>query len=177
MQSKTISTLLVSGFALALFCGASFIALAQTTPAAQSGLTAEEQTRAINLAANMSNKLDAAILRFETISTRLQSRIIKMETDGYNMALIWPHLSAVNKNMEQARLLMGGMPSIAELVASENPKAEWAAARGKFLEVKAELQSAKQSLMLTITEMKAAAAKGPQAGPDGTPAADAPIMQ
>jgi hypothetical protein len=37
MQSKTISTILVSGFALALFCGASLIAFAQT-PAAQSGL-------------------------------------------------------------------------------------------------------------------------------------------
>jgi hypothetical protein len=125
----------------------------------------------------MSNKLDAAILRFETISARLQSRIKKMETAGYNMALVWPHLSAVNKNMEQARVLMGNMDSISEIVTSEDPKQGWTASRGEYLEVKAELQAAKQSLLMTITEMKAAMAKGPQTGPEGSEPTDAPILQ
>lgn len=158
MQSKKVSGILISAMALCLFCACATISFAQQ---AQSGLSAEDQTRAINLVANLTNKLDAAILRFEQISVRIQARIKEMELQGYNMAEAWVKLNAVDQALAGTRVQMTEMDYIVAIVESENPKEAWATSRLKFIAVKTSLQEIQTALRETITELRTALADGP----------------
>lgn len=175
MQSKKITALFISTLVLAVFSSLFFTAFAQEPASTnENPLTADEQTRVVNLAANMSNKIDAATYRFEEISARVFSRVKKMEAEQYDMGLVWPHLQASAASIENIKAQMQGMDFFAVVIQSEDPAAAWTETREKYLAAAVELGKVKQSLQSAVTEMKASLLKGknPVAVPE-----ESPVMQ
>lgn len=184
MQSKT-STLFLSAALLALIAmyGAG-VALAQTettSTVTETGLSQGDQSRIINLAANMSNRADAAIKRFDAIGTRFDSRIKKLEVEGYNMSTVWPLVQSAKEAVFSASTLVGNMDTdIFAVVESTNPKETWSTTRQNFANIKQDLLRAQDFYQKALTEMKTIVAQGvpqQQAGTSTEATVTTPVMQ
>lgn len=126
---------------------------AQTIP-----LSAEKQARIVNLVANMSNRADVLILRFENIIYRAESRIKKMQDAGTNMNEALLQLNEARKGLQMALDEMKGIDQRVQVfVSNENPVASWAAIKESFGVIKNNLNYTKHALRLMVSEIKKAA--------------------
>jgi predicted nucleic acid-binding Zn-ribbon protein len=128
------------------------------------GLTKAKQTRIINLAANISNKLDAITVRFEMITDRIESRIIKMEAEGYDVSEAKNALSKTRSEIEEAKNSLASIDTlVSTMSSSEKPKAKWLEVRATFKTAHQSLKNAKEQLKETLTLLRQAVKIAPTA--------------
>lgn len=118
-------------------------------------LEAHIQERVTNLAANISNRVEAAISRIEIITTRIESRANKLEANGLDMsetkALIAEVKTALG-NVKTAGIAID--TDVASAITSENPRESWKEVKTHFIKMKDELMSTKTLLRKAVEAMK-----------------------
>jgi 3-oxoacyl-[acyl-carrier-protein] synthase III len=113
------------------------------------------QKRIVNLAANISNRFDAIIWRFENISGRLQKRIDAEKASGKNVDAAQISLTAASTAIDDAKHDMEGVDgAVYDAVTSKDPKGDWQIVKGRYLHARTAIQTAHQALKQTITNLK-----------------------
>jgi hypothetical protein len=129
--------------------------VAPSEPVARKGLSVGKQTRIINLAANISNKLEATMTRFDTIIARLERRIEKMEAEGYDVREAKTKLTKAQNSLSAGRSeIMDIDGVVTQMSSSENPKSGWIKVRSSFKSAYVSVRETKQSLKDVITLLR-----------------------
>jgi hypothetical protein len=111
-------------------------------------LTPEEQQRVINLAANISNRMDAMANRQQDILMRLQTRIQKMSQQGYDVSDTTIHINDTLRFLTNARQRLSSIDSdVQTAVTAGNPQFTWPQVVETFNDVKSILESSKRSML------------------------------
>lgn len=134
---------------------------AVTTVNNDAALDTRTQERIINLAANVSNRLEAAIVRLEKISTRLDSRLHKISNERPDLDLSVPtqHLSNAQDSLATAREIMDGIDMVVnQAVRSESPMNSWSDVRNRYQMTKQRLIIAHEELADAVYESRQALA-------------------
>lgn len=106
------------------------------------------QTRITNLAANMSNRMEAAIGRMRNVIARLESRMDKLDERGIETVAARAELSVAVRHINEAAATLGNIDAeVAAFVGSENPRETWK-------NVKALFESSRDSLRLAHASLK-----------------------
>lgn len=126
----------------------------------QAALTEVRQQRVLNLAANISNRMEAAIGRLFTIVERLEGRISKLNAAGVDTA------AAESKLREAAQLLASaraGLSNIDTLVtnatSAPTPKTAWQNVRTVYQQTGGQIRASHQALRETVALLKTAIAQ------------------
>ncbi len=129
-------------------------------------LTERLQQRITNLAANISNRMDAAIARLNQIAGRLEVRIDQLEAAGVDVTEAEAELNKATESLERAAGTISDIDAImADVTGSESPAQMWQTGRDTFVVVKSDLQSAREALRASVAALKQAAGEaGLQAG-------------
>lgn len=118
-------------------------------------LSPAEQKRIQNLAANISNRFDALIVRFGGITVRLESRALKMEQAGKDVTAARASLEKAHKALGLATTAMTTIDAeVAKVTSSQNPNAEWLAVHNTFIYTLGDMNTTKQMLRQAIAELK-----------------------
>lgn len=118
-------------------------------------LTPSQQTRVRNLAANISNQLDVAALRFENIINRLESRITIITEQGVDT-------TNANESLQQAKNKLATIQSqldtidevVAQVVSGANPTTAWNNARTIYMQIFTDLQETKAAIQTVLTTLR-----------------------
>lgn len=127
------------------------------------GRRAELQTRAqdriINLSANISNAMDAAVIRLQNIVSRLHSRINKLKALGVDTTQAEASLQSAQDAIDSAINELSNIDEqVAEVVGSEDVKTAWAETKAVYLSVHNHLKTARSELRATVAALKEAIA-------------------
>jgi hypothetical protein len=126
----------------------------------RAALDVRAQERITNLAANISNRMDAAVVRLTQIIDRLTARTAELESKGVDTDEAEGHIAAAKTAVDAAALLISDIDEeMAAATGSESPRENWTAARETFIGVKAELMKARESLRAAVASLKAAVAE------------------
>lgn len=137
--------------------------LPQATPRGRTNVTNEQrlslteiqQTRVINLAANISNRMDAAVIRLSNISQRLGQRILKVEEAGIETSLAKEKLASANETLVTARLKLSDIDTLVnEATLSTEPQVNWRTVRERYQEVGSLVREAYLALRESIMALK-----------------------
>lgn len=116
--------------------------------------------RVRNLAANISNRMDAAIMRLEQITTRLETRITLLKETGADTTAAEASLETAKDALARAVSSIADIDArVAAVVGSESPREAWTVTRATFAEVKTDLQVAQASLRASVAALKVAVAE------------------
>lgn len=116
-----------------------------------------KRKRVINLAANMSNRIEAAARRLGNIAGRLETRLYKIETETIDLdeALLY-----VAEAQQGTTDVFNTMEKIDEAVfasvTSETPRASWQEVKKIYQVAQSDLDAAKQALETAIVLTKEA---------------------
>lgn len=117
-------------------------------------LSSEKQLRIINLAANISNKSDAYRSRLSTIADRAESRMQKLEADGYEVSNVRNFISEARSSLENADATLNNIDlRVTQFVTSAEYVTAWDEIRNIFITEKSELEAAKAHLVNAVDEM------------------------
>ncbi len=123
----------------------------------EKGLSALKQNRIVNLAANISNMIDARISRLDTIAHRLERRIAKMEQAGLDVAAAKSKVAEAHTELDFAMSVMANIDSSVKAVStSEKPKEAWLFVKGTFVEAHASIKEVKGLLKESIMLLREA---------------------
>ena len=126
----------------------------------RTALTQIRQTRITNLAANISNRMDAAVMRLSTISQRLEQRIIKMEELGIETSLAKEKLASANKTLVDARLKLSDIDSLVNgATYSIEPRSDWLTVKERYQETNSLIRQAHFALQESIMALQNPAPK------------------
>lgn len=121
-------------------------------------LSSQTQNRITNLAANISNRMEAMIERLSAIALRVESRMLKLKASGYSVDNTFVSINETRLSLSEARTILSTIDTkVYTMVSSENPQQEWVNVRDTFVAVHTHLSSAKESLRRAVTEMQNAA--------------------
>ncbi len=122
-------------------------------------LSERAQERITNLAANISNRMDAAVLRLTQIIDRLTERAYELNARGVDTDAAEGHLADAQTAVDAAAALIADIDEqVAAMTGSESPKEDWAAVRTTFESTKAELMKARDALRAAVAALKEAVA-------------------
>jgi hypothetical protein len=138
--------------------------IASTTAARQkvqeerrAALSERVQERITNLAANVSNRIEAAIRRMENVIGRIESRTEKLSERGVDTTVAEGHIRDAKQTLEEAKSLIADIDrAVANVTGSENPREAWAETKTIFVDAKAALLSVHESLRAAIDALKTA---------------------
>lgn len=122
-------------------------------------LNTRAQERIRNLAANMSNRMDAAIIRLEKISARIETRleIISNENPEIDLLSATAHLEIARNNLDTAKTIMSDIDmQVNQTVGSESPQSAWQEAKSSFKMTKNYITLAHSSLKDSVTATRQA---------------------
>ncbi|OIP77152.1 MAG: hypothetical protein AUK16_02435 [Parcubacteria group bacterium CG2_30_44_11] len=123
----------------------------------RAALDVRAQKRITNLAANISNRMDAAVARLNQIIDRLTARTTELEAKGVDTVEAEVHIADAKTAVDAAAALLADIDEeMASVTGSESPREKWTAVREIFLNVKAELVKARESLRAAVASLKAA---------------------
>ena len=118
-------------------------------------LTKRIQERIINLAANISNRFDGLIARLDNIAGRLQKRIDKQRSEGYDVSAAETSLAIARTELNSAKEEMRTIDtSVRQAIGSVDPRGEWRGVRVKFLTTRDHIKAAHGALRKTTTLLK-----------------------
>ncbi|MEY2665036.1 MAG: hypothetical protein RLZZ480_141 [Candidatus Parcubacteria bacterium] len=132
-------------------------------PTNKAVLSPRAQERITNLAANISNRLEAIIARLQNITSRLHTRIEKLhdaqvDTSGANQSL-----EAAQTALDAARADLRGIDEkVLRVVGSTDPKNEWKNVRATFVSARDNIRTAHSELRNTVSQLKTLEAASPQ---------------
>ena len=115
------------------------------------GLSVEEQTRMVNLAANISNQLEASMERISAISDRLATRLTQMEAEGLLVGAARTQLTDVRQQLANAQTALNNIDSAVFVVASSpSPATTWPSVKNQYTTSRAALVAALTTLQTAI---------------------------
>jgi len=121
----------------------------------QQELTETRQQRIKNLAANLSNRLDAAIARLFQIVGRIETRLTKLESAGADISTARASLRRASANLTEARSLMSNIDTqVNDATTSNTPYLAWQPVREHYVQVAELVRQAHRELRQTIAEAK-----------------------
>lgn len=128
-------------------------------PGQKAQLREQVQVRVINLAANMSNRIDAAVERLQNISDRLDSRIQKLADSGIDTAAAEAALASAQLSITAAAEVMASIDTeVTGAVGSEDVRTAWTEVRETYTTVREHLQTAHSELRACVAALKTALA-------------------
>jgi hypothetical protein len=147
----------------------------------QTALTEIRQTRILNLSANISNRMDAAIARLYAIVGRLETRIQKLTEAGFDTTTAATEVREAAEYLANAQVLMGEMDTLVfSATTSQAPLSAWNEVRSTYAEVARLIRASHQSLRDSITLIKTALSTGvtaPVEVPEETPVEGAVVSE
>lgn len=109
------------------------------------------QTRLTNLAANMSNRMDGAVARLQNVTDRLNSRLTKMEAEGKNVTPAREELAIAQGKLDEAKRSLATIDTeVNAFVGSATPRENWINLKNTYLNTRAIIIAAHQSILATI---------------------------
>ncbi len=135
----------------------------------QSVLSGVRQQRVLNLSANISNRMEAAIDRLFNIVGRLEQRIFKLNSEGINTEAASAKLREAAQQLASARARLGNIDTlVTEATTSQEPKTAWQTVRTVYQQTGTEILASHQALRETISLLKQAIAAGASQPTDTT---------
>lgn len=126
----------------------------------QVALTGAKQQRILNLAANISNRMEAAIGRLFNIINRLEVRIEKLKAAGIDTDSAEAKLREAAQLISEARAKLNNIDGLVQNATTANePKTAWQTVRQTYSETGNLIRNSHQALRETIALLKTAAAK------------------
>lgn len=117
-------------------------------------LTTQEQTRIINLAANISNQLDAVGMRLSDIATRLERRISKTDSNRFNTPAAEAALIEARSALRLASAILHDIDqAVFDATTAANPAAAWLSVKTKYQSARTELLEAKTALQAATVHL------------------------
>ncbi len=125
----------------------------------QVALTEVRQARVLNLAANISNRMEAAIERLYDIVGRFEARINKLKVSGVNTSAAEEKLRSAVQLLSKARATIGNIDTLVQNATTSNqPKTDWQNVKETYLEAGRLIRESHQALRETIALLKTAIA-------------------
>ncbi|USN87377.1 MAG: hypothetical protein H6779_03095 [Candidatus Nomurabacteria bacterium] len=120
-------------------------------------LSKSKQQRVTNLAANISNRMEAAMARHENIIKRLNSRLSKMEQSGLNTDAAKVQLETAVNTLAEAKSSIQDIDKLVyNTVTSVTPKVEWLLLRDTYVNTAELIRETQAELSDTVTMLKTA---------------------
>lgn len=127
------------------------------TPNPRAALSSLAQTRLTNLAANVSNRMDAYVRRITNVTDRLESRMNKMAEEGYDIEAARTKIDETRRELETAASTLASIDTIiANFVGSENPRAYWQTAKETYQTAREAIKAAHRGTVETLLILKSA---------------------
>lgn len=124
----------------------------------QAALSDIRQQRILNLSANVSNRMDAAVARLFSVIERLETRIMKMNEVGLDTEAAEAKLREAAEHVASARALLSNIDTLVyNATTSEQPLTNWQEVRTTYQEAARLIRASHQSLRETIALLKLAA--------------------
>ena len=123
----------------------------------QAQLTQRKQQRVSTQFNKMSVRIDATIQRLEILITRIESRLVQIEAqdEDINTESIQNELDTAKDLLEEIRIdLISTNDALADVLASEDPKASFEILKNSVRSIKENLQDVHQILVKTIGDIK-----------------------
>ena len=121
----------------------------------ESSLSDSKQKRVINLAANISNRTDAVIVRFTKIIDRLESRIEKMKQQNKDTTVAENNLKNAKTTLASARSNISEIDTLVyNATTSITPRKDWLIVKETFLSTGNLLKQTKTELKAVVTSLK-----------------------
>ena len=118
-----------------------------------------KQQRIINLSANISNRMEAAMTRFYNIISRLETRIEKLKQDNVDTASASTKLREASQLLAEAKTKLKDIDTLViNATTSEQPQSDWKEVRETYLEAGRLIRASHQALRETIALLKTAVA-------------------
>lgn len=123
----------------------------------QAALTEIRQQRVLNLAANISNRMEAAISRLFNIVERTEGRIAKLKLAGVDTTAAESKLREAAQLLASARAGLTNIDTlVSEATSSPEPKSAWQNVRNVYKETGTQIRASHQALRETIALLKQA---------------------
>ncbi len=109
------------------------------------------QTRLLNLAANMSNRLEGTVKRLQNVTNRLTSRLNKMEEQGKNVSAARAELAQAQLKLNEATQNLASIDKeVNAFVGSATPRENWQNLKNTYLTTRTAIIDAHQNILATI---------------------------
>lgn len=126
----------------------------------QAALNELRQKRVLNLSANISNRMEAAISRLYNIVARLETRIATLKNNGVETSAAEAKLREAASYLSEAKALISNIDSLVnEATTSTEPQKRWANVRTTYQNTGSKIRSAHQALRETVALLKEAVIK------------------
>lgn len=118
-------------------------------------LAAFRQERVINLAANISNRMDAATERLYNIIGRLETRIEKLRVAGYDTAAAEARLKEASATLAEAKTALSDIDTLVYgATTGDQPQTAWKTVRERYQTVAGLIRTTHSQLRETVALMK-----------------------
>jgi len=116
-----------------------------------------QQKRVLNLSANISNRMEAAILRLEVIIERLNERITKLETVGIETATAAAKVSEASRMLIEAKSKLAGIDTtVYNATTSNDPRNDWENVKSIYREAASLIKASHGALREALVLLKEA---------------------
>lgn len=112
------------------------------------------QERIMNLSENIRTRIRATIRRMEGIAIRLESRMNKLEQEGYNTTQSRALIAQVYAQQKETAMHLTQLDALPTLISSDTPRTSYATIREEFIRAQDSLRQTHQLLRSTIKEMR-----------------------
>ena len=127
------------------------VAPAKRTFTAEPTLRRVAQTRLLNLAANMSNRMESTVKRLQNVTDRLTSRLNKMEEQGKNVSAARAELAQAQLKLNEATQNLASIDKeVNAFVGSATPRENWQNLKNTYLNTRIAIIAAHQNILATI---------------------------
>ena len=156
MVLPTISLAASSTTATSTKMAASSTVATTSTPApapkaAESALPAAAQARIKDLAANISNKQDAMVRRLINVTTRLESRLTIMETNGSNVIAARNNLNEAKASLTKAQESLNTIDkAVTNFIGSATPRESWSSLKLTYADINKNIRVAYDALVAAV---------------------------
>lgn len=128
-------------------------------PSTAQSLNEADQRRVINLAANISNQLEATVARFETIANRLEARAQRIDTAGGDTRVARQYLAQLRADLTTTRTDLAQIDQrVGAMATAANPAAAWQPLKQTYQQVNRDLRAARTSAIASVAALKVSAA-------------------
>ncbi len=123
-------------------------------------LQKRHKERIKNLAANISNRMEAVIIRLENIIHRFEKRMNILASRGVDITVAKESLTKAAGHLNEAKRLISGIDmTIAKVIESESPREAWQNAKKQYFEIKKHIKEAHALIRTSLQQLKQAVAE------------------
>jgi hypothetical protein len=130
----------------------------QTTRAEnRTQLEARAQTRILNLAANMSNRMEAILTRLQNITDRIETRIVKLNELGVDTTEAGAALASAQLSIDAAMAEIANIDTeVSNAIGSEDVRTSWNEVKEIYRRIHDHILTARTELRATVAALKSA---------------------